>query len=176
MSKQQKKTRRHLINSEVRFEKVRLISQDTNQVISSYQASQMAKELGLDLILLNENADPPVVKIEEYSKFLYNLEKQEKLNKKNQKQNELKEIQLSCDIADNDLETKAKKASEFLEKGNKVKVSLLLKGRQKQNPQRGQLTILKFVSHLESVGDPENIPKYENNRWAAIIKPKKKQK
>lgn len=170
------KVKKHRINGEVRFDKVRLISEDTNVVMSSFEASILAKDLGLDLILINENATPPVVKIEEYSKFLFNLEKLEKQNKKNQKLTELKEIQLSTNIADNDIETKAKKTIEFLEKGNKVKVSLLMKGRQKYNPSRGELTMVKFIDSLSEFCDPEYLPKFENSRWISVLKPKKKQK
>lgn len=168
------KEKKHRINSEVRFDKVRLIEEDGSRIMSSLDASILAKNLGLDLILINDKSDPPIVRIEEYSKFLYNLEKQEKLNKKKQKASELKEIQLSPDIADNDLSTKSAKAREFLEKGNKVKVLVILKGRQKAHPQRGELTLLKFISSLQEFGDAETFPKYENFRYNVILKPRKK--
>jgi translation initiation factor IF-3 len=168
------KERKHRINSEVRYDKVRLIEEGGSRIMSSLEASILAKNSGLDLILINDKSDPPIVRIEEYSKFLYHIEKQEKLNKKKQKASELKEIQLSPDIADNDLGTKSAKAKEFLEKGNKVKVLVILKGRQKAHPERGELTLLKFVNSLEEFGDAETFPKYENFRYNVILKPRKK--
>ena len=174
MIKRTIKERKHRLNSEVRYDKVRLIEGSGSRIMSSLEASILAKNAGLDLILINDKSDPPIVRIEEYSKFLYNIEKQEKLNKKKQKASELKEIQLSPDIADNDLSTKSAKAREFLEKGNKVKVLVILKGRQKAHPQRGELTLLKFINSLAEFGDAETLPKYENFRYNVILKPRKK--
>ena len=174
MIKRTIKERKHRLNSEVRYDKVRLIEGSGSRIMSSLEASILAKNAGLDLILINDKSDPPIVRIEEYSKFLYNIEKQEKLNKKKQKASELKEIQLSPDIADNDLSTKSAKAREFLEKGNKVKVLVILKGRQKAHPQRGELTLLKFINSLAEFGDAETFPKYENFRYNVILKPRKK--
>lgn len=174
--KEFKKERRHKINSEVRFPEVRVIGDGEPKIMSSFQASKIAQELGLDLILINESANPPVVRIEDYSKFLYNLEKQEKERKKNSQTQQIKEIQLSPDIADNDLNVKVKKSIEFLTRGDKVKVVLQLKGRQKQMPERGELTILKLITSLEEWGDPESLPKLESSKWIAVLKPKKKSK
>jgi translation initiation factor IF-3 len=174
--KELKKEKRHKTNSEVRFDQVRVVGDGEPRIMSSFQASKIAQELGLDLILINESAVPPVVRIEDYSKFLYNLEKQEKERKKNSQNQQIKEIQLSPDIADNDLSVKTKKALEFLSRGDKVKVVLQLKGRQKQMPQRGELTILKMITSLEEWGDPESLPKLESSKWIAVIKPKKKSK
>lgn len=174
--KEFKKERRHKINSEVRFPEVRVIGDGEPKIMSSFQASKIAQELGLDLILINESANPPVVRIEDYSKFLYNLEKQEKERKKNSQTQQIKEIQLSPDIADNDLNVKVKKSIEFLTRGDKVKVVLQLKGRQKQMPERGELTILKLITSLEEWGDPEYLPKLESSKWIAVLKPKKKSK
>jgi translation initiation factor IF-3 len=174
--KEFKKEKRHKTNSEVRFDQVRVIGDEEPKIMSSFQASKIAQELGLDLILINESANPPVVRIDDYSKFLYNLEKQEKERKRNSQTQQIKEIQLSPDIADNDLNVKTKKAIEFLSKGDKVKVVLQLKGRQKQMPERGELTILKLITALEEFGDPESFPKLESSKWLAVIKPKRKSK
>jgi translation initiation factor IF-3 len=122
--------------------------------------------------LINEIQDPPIARIEDYNKFLYNLEKMEKERKR--VKSELKEIKLSCDITDHDLEIKAKKAKEFLTDGDKVKCVIQLKGRQKGNPERGQLVMLKFATILEDFGSAENVPKLESSKWLMILKPKKK--
>jgi translation initiation factor IF-3 len=166
------KTNKHKLNSEVRFPQVRLVGfYDEPTLMSSYDASKLAESEELDLILINENQDPPIVRIEDYKKFLYNLEKAEKEKKKNSVKSITKEIQLSPEISDNDLNTKAKKGLEFLEDGNKIKVVLQLKGRQKATPERGELTMLKFARAVESNGVLEALPKLEGGKWLMMVKP-----
>lgn len=169
------KERKHKINGEVRFPQVRITGEIGNgSVISSYDASKIAESNGMDLILINENSTPPIVRIEDYSKFLYHLEKREKESRKNQKKTETKEISLSSNIADHDLMVKAKKATEFLEKGNKVKCTLLMKGRENSMSERGQIVMLKFATTLEEAGVPEDMPKLEGTKWHMILRPLKK--
>ncbi len=169
------KIRLHKLNSEVRYPQVRLVQDGQAPVlISSYEASKIAQEQGKDLILISETANPPVVKIEDYQKFLYNLEKSEKEKKKNTIKTETKEIQLSCTIAINDLNTKSKKAYEFLEEGNKVKCVVQLKGRQKAMPEQGELVLLRFAESISEIDQLEFLPKLEGGRWLMMIKPKKK--
>jgi translation initiation factor IF-3 len=170
-----KKENKHKINSEVRFPQVRVIGDiGQGKVMSSFEASKIAQENEKDLILINENGNPPVVRIEDYGKFLYELEKKEKESRKNQKKTELKEISLSATIADHDLGVKSKKAIEFLEDGNKVRLTLMLKGRQHNMSQQGQIVLLKFATLVEEIGIPENLPKLEGSKWSMILKPKKK--
>lgn len=169
-----KKERKHKINGEVRFPEVRIIGSYNGQIMSSFEASKIAQEEGVDLILINENATPPIVRIEDYGKFLYDSEKKEKEAKKNVHKTQLKEISLSLNIADHDLGIKAKKALEFLEGGDKVKLSLLMKGRQMAMKASGEIVMLKFAHFVEELGIPEALPKIEGNRWNMIIKPKKK--
>jgi translation initiation factor IF-3 len=140
--------------------------------MSSFEAIQIAKEEGKDLILVTENAKPPVVRIEEYSKFIYDIRQREKVAKKNQKKVDTKQIKLSVNIADHDLSIKAKNASKFLDKGNKVKCTLQMRGRQNQNKDMGELVILKFVDLLSDNGVPENVPKLHGNKWEVTVKPK----
>jgi translation initiation factor IF-3 len=173
--KQFQKERKHKINNEVRFLQVRLSGEiGKGEVMSSYEAFKLAESLEKDLILITENANPPVVKIEDYGKFLYENEKREKENRKNQKKTELKEIQLSLNIADHDLNVKSKKALEFLSDGNKIKCILLMKGRENKMSAQGQLVMLKFATLIEEFGVPENMPKLEGNKWNMILKPIKK--
>jgi len=168
------KQRKHKINNEVRFPQVRLVGQGEPQIISSYEASKIAEELGLDLILINESQSPPIVRIADYNKFIYDQEKAEKERKKNSQKTELREIQLSCDIQEHDIQTKSKKAKEFLTDNDKVKVVIQLKGRQAAMPERGELVMLKFADTLSEVGLPEDYPKLEGKRWQMILRPKKK--
>ena len=169
-----KKKTRHKINSDITYTELRLISTEGMEVISLQDALIRAKKEDKDLIMINENQNPPIVRIEDYNKFLYDLDKLEKERKKASNKSQLKEIQLSASISDNDIKTKSKKAIEFLEDGDKVKVTLLMKGREKAHPERGELVILKFTESLSQVGSPESLPKYENGKWIIMLKPKKK--
>ena len=166
--------RKHKINSDVRFPQVRLVGDGDPKIISSWEASKIAESMGKDLILINENQDPPIVRIEDYNKFIYDIEKAEKERKKNAVKIEIKEIQLSCEIADNDLLTKSRKGEEFLNDGDKVKCVISLKGRQKSMPERGELVMLRFAEILGEVGTPEALPKLDGSRWIMTLKPKKK--
>ena len=174
-NKYKKPERRHKINSEVRFPEVRVIGDlGQGKIMTSFEASKLAQENNKDLILITETGNPPVVKIEDYGKFLYELERKEKESRKNQRKTELKEISLSATIADHDLGVKSKKAIEFLEDGNKVKLTLLLKGRQHNMSQQGQIVLFKFATLVEESGIPESLPKLEGSKWNMILKPKKK--
>jgi translation initiation factor IF-3 len=169
------KERKHKINSEVRFPQVRLVGNNSEPVVmSSYEASKLAESEGKDLILINESQNPPIVRIEDYSKFIYDIEKAEKEKRRNSIKSELKEIQLSCEIGINDLITKSRKAKEFIEDGDKVRCVIQLKGRQKQMPERGESVMYKFFEMVEEVGIYEEFPKLENGKWFMTIRPKKK--
>jgi len=174
MSKLQFNKRKHLINQDIKFPKVRVIGDDSQGgVMNTSDAIDLADSLDKDLILISENANPPIVKIEDYNKFLYNQEKSEKDRKKNYSKVEIKEIQLSCNIAENDLNTKSKKAKEFLEDANKVKCVIQLKGRQKGMPEQGELVMIKFADMLSEYGIPEAMPKLDGSKWLMMLKPKK---
>jgi translation initiation factor IF-3 len=168
------KEKKHKINSEVRFPQVRVIGDGEPQLMSSFEASKLAQSLGKDLILINEHQNPPIVKIEDYNKFIYNLEKAEKEKKKNTIKSEIKEIQLSCEIASNDLQTKARKAKEFIEDGDKVRLVLPLKGRQKQMSERGESVLERFYELLSDICIHEDLPKLEGSKWTMTIKAKRK--
>jgi translation initiation factor IF-3 len=168
------KERKHKINSEVRFPQVRLVGTGEPIILSSFEASKLAESEGKDLILINEFQNPPIVRIEDYNKFIYEMEKAEKEKKKNTIKSEIKEIQLSCEIAINDLITKSRKAKEFIEVGDKVRCVMMLKGRQKQMPERGESVMYKFFEMLEDVGQYEDQPKLENGKWSMTIRAKKK--
>jgi translation initiation factor IF-3 len=160
----------HKLNSDIKFPKVRLIGGDIVKVISIGEALDMAESSGLDLILINENSDIPIVKIEDYNKFIYNIEKKKKDLQK--PKSNLKEIKLSTNIADNDLMVKVKSSEKFLKNGDKVKVVIAIKGR--ENPKSAELTILRFLTLLENFGIPETMPKFESRKWIVFIKPKSK--
>lgn len=135
------------------------------------EALRIANELGLDLIEISSKSSPVVCKIMEFSKFQYEQKKRDKDNKK-KKSSQLKEMWLSPEIGDHDLETKARKSAEFLKDGDKVKVTMLFKGRTIMFKERGEITMLKFADMLAEFGVPEALPKLEGKRMYFLIKPK----
>lgn len=163
------------INTQIQAKEVRLVSlpeKYTNGIYSISEALKIAQETGEDLIMISPNASPPVCRIMEYSKFLYEIKKKEKDNKKNQNNSLTKEMSLSPNIGEHDMSTKARKSKEFLEEGHKVKVTMLFKGRNIIFKDKGQITMLKFADTLEEYGTPEALPKLEGKRMYFIIKPK----
>lgn len=176
MYKKREEKQQHLLNDKIPYQKVRLVGFQDNQpsVMDKYDAIRLASNNGMDLILVSEKQEVPIVKIDEYSHFLYNLKKMEKDKKKNAQKVEQKEIQLSVNIADNDLNTKAKKAMSFLDDGDIVKCSLMLKGREKSSPERGEYIMLKFADIVKEHGVPDRMPKLENNKWFMVIRKKKR--
>jgi len=141
--------------------------------MSAANALDKAYDEDLDLVLVAPNANPPVCKILDYSKFKFEMAKKEKEARKNQKVVELKEIRLSATIDQHDLETKAKNANKFLKAGDKVKVSLKFKGREVRFVEKGKETILKFVEMLEE-GRIDKEPKLEGRFLNVIVLPKDK--
>lgn len=141
--------------------------------MSATEALDKAYDEDLDLVLVAPNANPPVCKILDYSKFKFEMAKKEKEARKNQKVVELKEIRLSATIDQHDLETKAKNANKFLKAGDKVKVSLKFKGREVRFVEKGKETILKFVEMLEE-GKIDKEPKLEGRFLNVIVLPKDK--
>jgi translation initiation factor IF-3 len=168
------KNRKHKINGEVRFPQVRVIGEGEPVIMSSFDAFKEAQSKDLDLVLINESSTPPIVRIVDYNKFIYEQEKAEKERKRNSHKTELKEVQLSVNIAENDMNTMSKRAIKFLEAGDKVKVVLMMKGRQKAHPLMGEATILTFITKIEDYGVPETMPRLEGNRWIVMIRQKAK--
>jgi len=164
-----------LVNNAIRFPKVLLIGPNGEQlgVMSSREAQFKANEFDLDLMCVNPNGNPPVCKILNYGKFKYEQKKKAKLAKKNQKVVELKEAQLSPMIGIHDIETKAKAAREWLNQGNRVKVSVFFKGRQMSHIEVGQEVLDKFIERLSDISIIEKPAVLEGRNLAAILAPKK---
>ena len=140
--------KKFLVNEQIRKERVRVIDKNGKNlgVFSLKEALKIAREKGLDLILVAEKADPPVCKIGDYGRFLYEWEKKEK---EKVKEVEVKGIRLGFNISMNDLETKVNQAVRFLKEGNKVRVEMILRGRQKMLQEIGKEKIKKFLEILE---------------------------
>ena len=167
----------HRINHYIRVPQVRLVGDNVKVgVYSTSEALKMAQEQALDLVEISPNADPPVCKIIDYNKFLYDKKKKEKEMKANAKVSEVKEIRFTPNTDDHDFNFKAKHAENFLKDGNKVKAYVQFKGRAIQFQDRGQLLLLKFAERLAEVGNLESMPKMEGRRMLAMFAPKGKKK
>lgn len=145
---------------------------DFNKVVSWHEAVRLSKEKGLDLIEINPKATPAVVKLGDYSKYLYELKKQSKNNRK--KTVTCKEIQLTANISKHDLEIKANKAKEFLENGDKVKVVLTLKGRELLRREESKKSFLMFIEMMldSGIASFENVPRDEEKKSIVVFKKK----
>ena len=166
------------INDEIRADEVRLIDENGEMrgIVSIDEALRLAEEADLDLVNISPNADPPVCKILDYGKYRYEQQKKEKNAKKNQHVTEIKEIRLSASIEDHDVEVKAKAASKFLQDGDKVKVSLRFRGRERDYTQLGFDAMKKFADMVSEYGVIEKEPKMEGRRMNMFLAPKKDKK
>jgi translation initiation factor IF-3 len=167
----------HRTNNMIRVPQVRLVGENIEVGVYSIQdALRMAQDQQLDLVEISPQADPPVCKIIDYNKFLYEKKKKEKEMKAKSKTAEVKEIRFTPGTDDHDFDFKARHAESFLKEGNKVKAYVQFKGRAIMFKERGELVLLKFAERLADVGQPEGLPKLEGKRMLMIISPKGKQK
>lgn len=163
----------HKINDKIRVPEVRLVGDNVEVgVYPTRKALAMAEEQGLDLVEISPNADPPVCKILEYKKFLYEKKRKEKEMKANSKQSEVKEVRFTPGTDDHDFDFKAKHAIKFLQEGNKVKAYVQFKGRAIMFKDRGELLLLKFAERLGEHGSLEGMPKMEGKRMLVMFAPK----
>jgi translation initiation factor IF-3 len=167
----------HRTNHMIRVPQVRLVGDNVEVGVYSIQdALRMAQEQALDLVEISPNADPPVCKIIDYNKFLYEKKKKEKEMKAKSKASEVKEIRFTPNTDDHDFDFKAKHAEKFLREGDKVKAYVQFKGRAIQFKERGELLLLKFAERLNEIGVLEGMPKMEGKRMLAIWAPKSQKK
>ena len=151
-----------------------MIGADNEQlgIMSSAQALDMAIEADLDLVLIAPSATPPVCRIMNYGKFRFEQSKKEKESKKNQKQAELKEIQMSLNIDTNDFNTKVKSAVKFLNDGNRVKVTVRFRGREMAHTNLGEKLLMDFAASCSEIAGMEKNPKLEGRFMAMFLTPK----
>ncbi|MCI5698481.1 MAG: translation initiation factor IF-3 [Clostridiales bacterium] len=162
------------INEEIRDRELRVIDENGEMIgiISREEALALAEEKELDLVNVSPNAKPPVCKLLDYGKFRYEQQKREKEAKKKQASIQVKEIRLSVSIEDHDINVKAKTAAKFLRDGNKVKVSLRFRGRERSHVPQGQAVMQRFADVVSDVGDVEKNPKMEGRSLIMFIAPK----
>ncbi|MFZ5987839.1 MAG: translation initiation factor IF-3 [Bacillota bacterium] len=164
------------MNEDIRDREVRLIDADGSAlgVMSSKNAQELAISKNLDLVKIVPNAVPPVCKIMDYGKFMFEKVKKEKEAKKNQKVVSLKEVRVSAKIEEHDFEFKVKSAYKFLQDGDKVKVSIKFRGREMRYTVTGKEVLAKFADAVIDVGTVEKQPMLEGKSMIMILNPKKK--
>jgi len=161
----------------IRVPQVRLVGDNVEVgVYPTQDAQRMANEQGLDLVEISPNAEPPVCKIIDYNKFLYEKKKKEKEMKAKSKVSEVKEIRFTPNTDDHDFDFKSKHAENFLKEGNKVKAYVQFKGRAIMFKERGELLLLRFAERLAEIGQPEALPKLEGKRMLMVLTPKTSKK
>lgn len=172
-----RKEAEHRINHFIRVPQVRLVGDNVEVgVYSTQEALKIAQQQQLDLVEISPNADPPVCKVIDYNKFLYDKKKKEKEMKAKAKVSEVKEIRFTPNTDDHDFDFKSRHAEGFLKDGNKVKAYVQFKGRAIQFKERGELLLLKFAERLQEIGQPEALPKLEGKRMFIMLAPKSQKK
>lgn len=164
-----------MINEQIRDKEIRLIGENGEQlgIMSAREAMKLAEDAELDLVKIAPTAKPPVCKIIDYGKYRYELARKEKEAKKKQKVVEVKEIRMSPNIESNDLNTKMNAAKKFLEKGNKVKVTLRFRGREMAHMQSSRHILDDFAQSLSDAAVIEKAPKVEGRSISMVLTEKK---
>ncbi len=163
----------HRTNGMIRVPEVRLVGENlTPGIYNTDEAQRIADDQFLDLVEISPGAKPPVCKIIDYNKFLYEEKKKKKEMKAKAKTSEVKEIRFTPNTDDHDFEFKVKHAEKFLKEGDKVKAHVQFKGRAIMFKERGELLLLKFADALKDVGALEGMPKMEGKRMLVMFAPK----
>lgn len=163
-----------MINEEIRAKEIRVVDSDGSQlgIMSSKEAQKIASQKDLDLVMIAPQANPPVCKIMDFGKYIFELNKKEKEAKKKQKVVNVKEIRLSPTIEEHDIQVKVKHIIEFLKDGDKVKISVRFKGRQLNHVTLGKTLLEKFVEFIGDAGAIEKEPKLEGKSMIMVVSPK----
>lgn len=161
------------INDDIRLPQVRLVGDNVPEqgVISTREALKLADELELDLVEVSPKADPPVCRIIDYNKFLFDQKKRQKELKSKAQKVVVKEIRFGPNTDDHDFDFKLKHATKFLEEGAKVKAYVFFKGRTILFKEKGELLLLRFAQELEELGKLEQMPKLEGKRMIIMLSP-----
>lgn len=161
------------INGQIHVREVRVVSDGGSEVMPTRKALDLARQQELDLVEISPNAQPPVCRIIDYSKFLYQQKKRQKEMKQKQVKVEVKEIRFGPQTDDHDYQFKLKHAREFLEEGNKVRAYVFFRGRSILFKDQGEVLLLRFANDLEEVAKVEQLPKLEGKKMFLFLAPKK---
>lgn len=169
-----KKEELHRINEKIRVPQVRLVGENVEQgVYSTHDALKIADEKGLDLVEISPNGDPPVCRITDYQKFLYQQKKKLKEQKAKSVKVVVKEIRFGPQTDDHDFNFKLKHAKSFLEEGSKVKAYVFFKGRSILFKEQGEVLLLRFATELEDYAKVDQLPQLEGKKMIIMLSPKK---
>ncbi len=162
------------INEEIRAREVRVVADEGEQlgIMSGRDALNLALERHMDLVEIAPNAKPPVCRIMDYGKYRYEQQKREKEARKKQKTFDIKEVKLRPGIEDHDFDVKFKNAVRFLEDGDKVKVTIMFRGRELSHPELGEVLLTKMAKQLEDLAVIERAAKLEGKNMIMIVSPK----
>jgi translation initiation factor IF-3 len=162
------------INEEIRVREVRLVSDDGEQlgIVAVREALGIAQEKGLDLVEVAPSAQPPVCRLMDYGKYKFEQNKREKEARKKQKIISIKEVKMRPNIEEHDFQVKAKNARKFLSGGDKVKLTIMFRGREITHPELGEKLSLKFVGELTDISSVEKPPKVEGRNMVTVLIPK----
>jgi len=171
--KTDKKQNQYRVNEQIRVREVRIVGESGSTVMPTREALDMARQQGVDLVEISPNANPPVCRLIDYSKFLYQQKKRAKEMKAKQVKVEVKEIRFGPQTDEHDYQFKLKHAREFLEEGNKVRAYVFFRGRSILFKEQGEVLLLRFANDLEEVGKVESMPSLEGKKMFLYIAPKK---
>ncbi len=173
-----KRVERSLLNEEIRASSVRLVGAAGEQrgIVSRDEALAEARSSGLDLVLVAPDAEPPVCKVMDYGKHLFELKKTKAAQRKKQKQIQVKEMKFRPGTEEGDYQVKLRNLKRFLEEGDKAKVSLRFRGREVVHPEIGMTLMNRIADDLEELGSIETEPKFEGRQVIMVLAPKKKKK
>ena len=171
--KNDKLKNQYRVNEQIRVREVRIVGEDGSEVVPTRKALDMAHQKGVDLVEISPNAQPPVCRLIDYSKFLYQQKKHQKEMKQKQVKVEVKEIRFGPQTDEHDYQFKLKHAREFLNEGNKVRAYVFFRGRSILFKEQGEVLLLRFANDLEEVGKVEQMPKLEGKKMFLYLAPKK---
>lgn len=172
--KKDDKKQQYRVNEQIRVSEVRIAGEDgESMIVPTRKALQMAEQKGVDLVEISPNANPPVCRLIDYSKFLYQQKKKQKEIKAKQVKVDVKEIRFGPQTDDHDYNFKLKHAQGFLSEGDKVKAYVFFKGRSILFKEQGEVLLLRFAADLEEYGKVESMPVLEGKRMTMFIAPKK---
>ena len=171
--KTDKKQNQYRVNEQIRVREIRIVGENGSTVMPTKEALDMARQQGVDLVEISPNANPPVCRLIDYSKFLYQQKKRAKEMKAKQVKVEVKEIRFGPQTDEHDYQFKLKHAKEFLEEGNKVRAYVFFRGRSILFKEQGEVLLLRFANDLEEVGKVESMPSLEGKKMFLYLAPKK---
>ena len=177
LSKQQNRRPQNLptINERIRFPKVRVIDTDGSQlgIMEPYEALKIAQQKELDLVLISDKADPPVCRVMNYGKYKFEQEKKAREARKNQHTSDVKEVKMRYKIGDHDYNVRVSQAERFLKAGDKVKATVMFRGREIQHTDLAEILLNRLANDLKELAEIQQTPKREGRNMMMMLSPKK---